>query len=519
MRLSDVVIATLEESRIGFVICEEGEGPRWKFDYARASKDPHPDILLLGAYEHPNTGNDLVGGINLNYLNDRQRDELARNLPKIMSGKNLYNRYWIGRKLVPNVFQNNYRTYNARFVRGVNQDVMYPKYGLAKTTKQWLKKKLGGLFKSKAQRQKELEPKYPKDLDNMQDRLNQVVHQLQQRSEVKAEPTTAEPSEITAARDDFKKQQKEKTMQDIERREDIPLRKARHDAEEAEEQAAEEPVDPRQARKELEKQRKKNRQELLNPDNDIDLEPELPEPEEELSTLEDVIAYYSPIAGRVIFEPFSKVMTHDNKPLFSEAWGNLRTLQGEFWLDNGSALYAENDMDHTVHVIMMARSLIADELELGFDDDVDNWDGICVELAEQNPELAPDVMSKTGAVRLWTGSRPKLEAFLNQHGITMELWDVANWMGETEPRLYAAQNWGWVRNEGNNLEAFELSRSKLKEIANGLGDAYPDEELEKQSFDIYVYNNKAFYREVPFDIIEAGDIAALRDYGQSTRIA
>jgi hypothetical protein len=52
-----------------------------------------------------------------------------------------------------------------------------------------------------------------------------------------------------------------------------------------------------------------------------------------------------------------------------------------------------------------------------------------------------------------------------------------------------------------------------------LGDAYPDEELEKQSFDIYVYNNKAFYREVPFDIIEAGDIAALRDYGQSTRIA
>jgi len=519
MRLSDVAIATLEESRIGFVFCEEGEGPRWKFDYTKASKDPHPDILLLGAYQHPTTGNNLVGGVNLNYLDERERDELAKSLPKIMGGKDLKNRYWIGRKSVPNVFQKYYRTYNARYIRGVNTDVMYPKYGLMKTTQQWLKKKLGGIFKSKAQRQQDLKPKYPTDLDNMQDRLDQVVRDLQQRPEVKAEPVEPEQPEIRAARDDFKRKQKERTEQDIERREDIPLRLAKHDAEQ---EIADEPPDQQLARKELERQREKTRQELLNPDNEIDLEPELPEPEEpeeEPPALEDTIAYYSPIAGHVIFEPFRTAITHDNKPIFptlSEGWGSQRTLSGEYWLDNGSSLYAENDMDHTIHVIDVARSFIADELELGFGDEIDDWDGICAELAAQNPELGPDIMSKTGAVRSWAGDRQKLEAFLAQHGISMELWDIANWIGDTDPRLYAAQHWGWVRNQGNNIETYDLSRSKLKEIANGLGDAYFDEELEQQAFDIYVYNTKAFYRDVPFDIIEAGDVAALRDYGQSS---
>jgi len=59
----------------------------------------------------------------------------------------------------------------------------------------------------------------------------------------------------------------------------------------------------------------------------------------------------------------------------------------------------------------------------------------------------------------------------------------------------------------------------LKEIANGLDDAYGslESELERESFDIYVYSTKRFYQNVPFDIIEAGDVAALRDYDQLQR--
>ena len=71
MRLSDTYNMTLEESSLycGVPILESGEGPRWKFGYDNAKVDPRPDILLLGAYQHPNTGNYLVGGINLHYLN------------------------------------------------------------------------------------------------------------------------------------------------------------------------------------------------------------------------------------------------------------------------------------------------------------------------------------------------------------------------------------------------------------------------------------------------------------------
>ena len=506
MKLSDVSLATVEEARLAFdsvPIMEEGEGPRWKFDYSRFTKDPHPDILLLGAYQHPNTGNNLVGGVNLNYLTDRQRDILAKHLPQIMHGENLRARYRIGKKLAPDVFGNSYRTYNSRYIRGVNTDVMYPKYGLMKTTKQWLKKKLSNAFKTQAQRQKAAEPKYPKDLENMRDRLDQVVQHLQQEPAVKAEPTAAEPREITAARDAYKQSQKEKTLPDIKRREDLPLRKAQHDAVEPDQ---DEQIDPKKAQKELRQQREKNRKELLNPDNDINLDPiQEPEPDEEKPALENYIAYYSPIVGHTIFEPFNN-MVHDSRPIiFSEGWGNKQNLKGEYWLSDGSSMYAENDHDHSQLAIDAARDLVADHLELDFDID-DDWYEFRATLCEQYPQLATQI------TMTWSSPRPELEAMLQQYGISMELWDIANWISDADPRLYAAQHWGWVRNESNNLEAFEISRPKLKEIAEGLYDAYPDDELETQSFNLFIYNSKVFYRAVPFDVIESGDMAALRDY-------
>lgn len=518
MRLSDVAVATLEESRFAF-ICEEGEGPRWKFDYDNATKDPHPDILLLGAYRHPNTGNNLVGGINLNYLNDHQRDKLASVLPKIMQGKNLRDRYRVGKKAVPDVFDKFYRTYNPRFIRGVNTDIMYPKYGLLKTTQQWVKKKLSNIFKTKAQRQKALQPKYPEDLDSMQDRLDQVVKRLQQQPEVREKPTEPEPPELTTARDAFNQQRLQKTEKDIKRREDIPLKLAQQDHEQEVEQEVEQQT-IEQGREELEQERQENQRELLNPENDVDLDvptPEAdlddidieePEEEEEIKpALEGIISYYSPLAGHTIFEPFQTAISHDNSPLFLEGWGNERTLSGEYWLSDGSAMYAENEYDHTVLAIFAARQLIVEEFELdSYDEDID-WEEVKVHLSEEHPNLRDEIYMK------WNGPRPGLTDLLFQHGISLELWDVANDKGDTDPRLYAAEHWGWVRNEGNNLEAFELSRSKLREIADGLGDAYPEEELEKQSFDIYVHSNKKFYRAVPFDVIESGDIASLRDYG------
>ena len=424
-----------------------------------------------------------------------------------MGGNDLRERYRIGKRAVPSVFQQHYRTYNAQYIRGVTTDVMYPKYGLMKTTKNWIKKKLGGIFKSKAQRQKDAQPEYPQDLDNMQDRLDQVVQQLQQQQQ--EHPTEVpDTPEMRTARDAFQQFQRERTLQGIKRREDIPMRQAQHDAITEPEPVEPEPVDPKKAREGLEQRRQENRQELMRPENEIDLDDE----EDIIDHFEEAIAYYSPVAGHIIFEPFTNLV-HDNQPIFNEGWGDQQTLTGEYWLNDGSTMYAENDYDHTMHVLWVARAFIAEELELDiYNDETIDWDELRTVLCKQLPELADEIMSS------WAGPRPALEKYLTQHGITMELWDVAGWMGETEPRIYAAREWGWVRNEGNNLETFNLSRSKLKGIARGLDDAYGEEyQLEKEKFDIYVFSTKRFYEGVPFDVIEAGDMADLRNYDRLQR--
>ena len=92
MKLSDAVQLEVSEARYlcEVFVLEDEEGPRWKFGYnGKRVTDPAPDILLLGAYRHPSTGNNLVGGVNLNYITPEQRDQIARALPEIMRPNNL----------------------------------------------------------------------------------------------------------------------------------------------------------------------------------------------------------------------------------------------------------------------------------------------------------------------------------------------------------------------------------------------------------------------------------------------
>tara|TARA_R110000751_G_scaffold112718_4_gene211716 strand:+ start:4324 stop:5376 length:1053 start_codon:yes stop_codon:yes gene_type:complete len=216
MKLIDAAEANLIESKFfcEVAILEDDEAPRWKFGYnGRRVNDPNPDILLLGAFRHPTSGNNLVGGINLHYINQDQLDRLQRALPNIMKPSNLYGRYWAGKRLVPDIFDGFYRTYNSSYVRGVSKDVLYPKYGHFKTAANWLKKKAQALTKSKAQRQKEAIPKFPQDLKSMQDRLNQTQVNLAQQPPADIDPDTPE---MVAARKAFQDYQRRQTLQDIE---------------------------------------------------------------------------------------------------------------------------------------------------------------------------------------------------------------------------------------------------------------------------------------------------------------
>lgn len=163
----------------------EGEeaGPRWSFRYDRFKNDPTPDALILGAYRHPRTGNKLVGAINLRYLTPQQVDSLRKELPKLLKSQNLKSRYWTGRRLLPDIFDNYYRTYNASYIRSLQRGAVYPKYGIFKTASNYLKDKISSPFKSKKQKEIEAMPNYPDDLKNISDRLDDISQDIVQNPE------------------------------------------------------------------------------------------------------------------------------------------------------------------------------------------------------------------------------------------------------------------------------------------------------------------------------------------------
>jgi hypothetical protein len=102
----------------------EGYGRTHEFPYEKFSTDPRPRLLLLGKYRHPTTRNILIGGVNLNYLNDEQLKEIRQNLKTILQPKNLQLRYWRGRRLLPDIFQNAYRTYDVDYIGAVTKDTL-----------------------------------------------------------------------------------------------------------------------------------------------------------------------------------------------------------------------------------------------------------------------------------------------------------------------------------------------------------------------------------------------------------
>ncbi len=105
-------------------LLESGYGRTYKMDYYNYKTDPKPNVLMLGYWVHPNTGNKLLGGINLNYISQQQLTNLRKKLPKILGQKGLKARYRFGRRTLPDIFRFFYRTYNSEFVNVVQPSTL-----------------------------------------------------------------------------------------------------------------------------------------------------------------------------------------------------------------------------------------------------------------------------------------------------------------------------------------------------------------------------------------------------------
>ena len=248
---------TLELSQIvPYILREEGEAPLWKFAYDRHRQDPVPQVLVLGSYRHPATGNLLVGGININYLSNRQKERLRISLPKLMKARNLYYRYHSGLRLLPDIFDAFYRTYNPSYIRAVNKSALYPKEPPDQARRDLAKARLDKIRKTREARLQQAMPKYPSDLSQMDKTLDQKT------AEVATKPTQEQPSvepEIANAKQNYAR-----IKQEREAAERNKIQQLSQDAKRAQGYVAPEPEEPNRQEmgREIGAQRKSTRDEL-----------------------------------------------------------------------------------------------------------------------------------------------------------------------------------------------------------------------------------------------------------------
>jgi hypothetical protein len=205
-----------------------------------------------------------------------------------------------------------------------------------------------------------------------------------------------------------------------------------------------------------------------------------------------------------------------------------RSIKGEFWLDDtGYPTFADGDLGDMNHEAVamdhLRREIIERHPTLSHyaGDEYPDWEGFLREASGDNEylrgvtnnvsmrhirKLNEKGMADSEKIR-------QLDDLLQSLGVDDDTMDVAQGVGDTDARLYAAKNWGWTRMDGNNLETHGLSQGKLKKLADGVSSAASDrEDIYDELFDIYDFESRKFYQDVPFDVLEAGDVKALRDY-------
>lgn len=295
MRLKTLPVTPVKAShRFMLVMTEAGALPRWHFDYSgRKTYDPRPDVLVLGAYRHPSTGNRLVGGINLNYMTSGEQESLEKILPQISRGRNLYERYNIGRSMNPLIFTTYYRTYNADAIDMIGKSKVYPQYGT---------------YVTMPDQSTEFEPAEappPPQPDDLEELDSAAPAEVQPDVAVPAEPPMAPNAELD--HDAIAAAREQEVQDEIETAEPIEV----PDQYEAEI----EPVEPEQMPdydaqrvEELDLQVREPEpepepEEIPVEDEDDDIEPI---DDNDVERLEESIRYYSPSKGRYIVEQWTR---------------------------------------------------------------------------------------------------------------------------------------------------------------------------------------------------------------------
>ncbi len=173
-------------------------------------------------------------------------------------------------------------------------------------------------------------------------------------------------------------------------------------------------------------------------------------------------------------------------------------LQGEWWIQGGQAMFADGDVGDYNHEGMAIET--AQQMIMDGEGDWQQWKRQVA--GEHFREKIATLPQQQQVVALQSyDEEENLMEVLRQKGVEDATYAVAEGMGDV--RKWAMQHLGWKRLQGVNVETWTATPADLKDIANGLWDAYQDE-AETGEYNIYVYAQDKWYSDIPYANIEAG---------------
>lgn len=197
---------------------------------------------------------------------------------------------------------------------------------------------------------------------------------------------------------------------------------------------------------------------------------------------------------------------------------------GEYWIDSGSAIFADGnvgDMNHEGYVIQHAQSLLCES---------DDWESGKQELAEEiwglvenNPVLLEAAISYGISEKTCEEDAEQIICEFGEKSGAMNpekwlLFTVAN-DNYSHPNMdlrdFAMKNWGWKAVRGRNVQTWFLTSSDLSSISDGLNEILGyEEEAEKQLFNLEIRSNGKYFSDIPLEIIETKNPAAIQTFRQ-----
>jgi hypothetical protein len=162
-------------------------------------------------------------------------------------------------------------------------------------------------------------------------------------------------------------------------------------------------------------------------------------------------------------------------------WYKEAQVYGEWWItESGDALFADGDTGDYNHEAYVLESILGGHFDL------------------DDPET-PDMYE--------IGNLPSQE--LLESGLSQEEINVIT--GFTDAREFAMKNWGWVRVADKYVQSWYITSSTLKNISEGLFEAYGAEAF-KSTYVVESLSNGKNYSPVPYSVIDSGNPRNLMQY-------